>query len=53
VDHFIITHDIATARPLTEKDRYDIMMAFDKVLAEYPIEFEDWKTTQRTEVREV
>ena len=53
MNHFIITHDIATMRPLTEKEQYDIMMAIGDLLDDYPLEFEDWKTTRRTETRDL
>jgi hypothetical protein len=53
MNHYIITHDIATKQPLTEQQQYDIMMAIGDLLDNYPLEFEDWKTNRRTEQREL
>lgn len=51
MNHFIYSVDIATPRPLTTKEQYALIMAFDALLAEYPMEFEDWKISTTNETR--
>lgn len=52
MNHFVYTLDIATALPMSEEEQYDLRMAIDALVAEWPREFEDWKTHWHTEKRE-
>lgn len=51
MNHFIYTVDIATPRALTVKEQHDLIMAFDSTLESFPLEFEDWSITTKTEER--
>lgn len=46
--HTIYTVDIAHV-PNIDTDK--LLMAFDALLADYPVEFEDWKAHIKTEER--
>lgn len=50
MNHFVYTLDIATPRPFSTDE---LRMAIDKLLAEWPVEFEDWKTTYYNEERPI
>lgn len=50
MNHTVITIDIATRAPF---DHYYLRMKLDDLLADYPLEFEDWKVHHHTEDRRI
>lgn len=50
MNHTVITIDIATRAPF---DHYYLRMKLDDLLADYPLEFEDWKVRWFEEKREI
>lgn len=53
MNHFVYTLDIATPRPMSEEEQYDLRMAIDSLVENWPHEFEDWKTHWHTEERNI